>query len=137
MSLQRYLDGPYFEMRDLVRENMSRPEFERDYEIAAVTAFTAGVMTIAFGAIARYPFAFATGLGINSLVAVTIAQQVTWAEAMGLVVIEGVIIVILAITGFRTAVFNAVPPALKAASTPSRSFGWVKMNGFMRAPPRS
>lgn len=32
-------------------------------EIAAVTAFTAGVMTIAFGAIARYPFAFATGLG--------------------------------------------------------------------------
>ena len=84
-------------------------------EIAAVTAFTAGVMTIAFGAIARYPFAFATGLGINSLVAVTIAQQVTWAEAMGLVVIEGVIIVILAITGFRTAVFNAVPPALKAA----------------------
>src|SRR5690606_8242095 len=84
-------------------------------EIAAVTAFTAGVMTIAFGAIARYPFAFATGLGINSLVAVTIAQQVTWAEAMGLVVIEGIIIVILAVTGFRTAVFNAVPPELKAA----------------------
>lgn len=84
-------------------------------EIAAVTAFTAGVMTIAFGAIARYPFAFATGLGINSLVAVTIAQQVTWAEAMGLVVIEGIIIVILAVTGFRTAVFNAIPPELKAA----------------------
>lgn len=84
-------------------------------EIAAVTAFTAGVMTIAFGAIARYPFAFATGLGINSLVAVTIAQQVTWAEAMGLVVIEGFIIVILAVTGFRTAVFNAVPTELKAA----------------------
>ena len=84
-------------------------------EIAAVTAFTAGVMTIAFGAIARYPFAFATGLGINALVAVTIAQQVTWAEAMGLVVIEGFIIVILAVTGFRTAVFNAVPTELKAA----------------------
>jgi acyl-CoA oxidase len=33
MSLQRYLDGEYFEMRDVVRENMSRPEFERDYEI--------------------------------------------------------------------------------------------------------
>ena len=84
-------------------------------EIAAVTAFTAGVMTVAFGAIARYPFAFATGLGINSLVAVTIAQQVTWAEAMGLVVIEGVIIVILAVSGFRTAVFDAIPLDLKAA----------------------
>lgn len=84
-------------------------------EIAAVTAFTAGVMTIAFGAIARYPFAFATGLGINSLVAVTIAKQVTWAEAMGLIVVEGLIIVVLALTGFRTAVFRAVPRDLKAA----------------------
>lgn len=84
-------------------------------EIAAVTAFTAGVMTIAFGAIARYPFAFATGLGINSLVAVTIAQQVTWAEAMGLVMIEGIIIVILAVSGFRKAVFDAIPLDLKAA----------------------
>lgn len=84
-------------------------------EIAAVTAFTAGVMTIAFGAIARYPFAFATGLGVNSMVAVTIAKQVTWAEAMGLVVIEGLIIVLLAVSGFRAAVFRAIPPDLKAA----------------------
>ncbi|MFN3602030.1 MAG: NCS2 family permease [Dietzia sp.] len=84
-------------------------------EIAAVTAFTAGVMTVAFGAIARYPFAFATGLGINSLVAVTIARQVTWAEAMGLIVIEGIIIVILAVSGFRKAVFDAIPSDLKAA----------------------
>lgn len=84
-------------------------------EIAAVTAFTAGVMTVAFGAIARYPFAFATGLGINSLVAVTIAQQVTWAEAMGLIIIEGLIIVILAVSGFRKAVFDAIPLDLKAA----------------------
>ncbi len=84
-------------------------------EIAAVTAFTAGVMTVAFGAIARYPFAFATGLGINSLVAVTIARQVTWSEAMGLIVIEGIIIVILAVSGFRTAVFDAIPADLKAA----------------------
>ena len=84
-------------------------------EIAAVTAFTAGVMTIVFGAVARYPFAFATGLGVNSLVAVTIAKEVTWSEAMGLIVIEGVIIVVLALTGFRTAVFNAVPRDLKAA----------------------
>ena len=84
-------------------------------EIAAVTAFTAGVMTVAFGAIARYPFAFATGLGINSLVAVTIARQVTWSEAMGLIVIEGIIIVILAVSGFRTAVFDAIPADLKSA----------------------
>jgi AGZA family xanthine/uracil permease-like MFS transporter len=39
----------------------------------------------------------------------------TWPEAMGLVVIEGLIIVLLVFTGFPTAVFRAVPPALKSA----------------------
>ena len=39
----------------------------------------------------------------------------TWADAMGLVVIEGVIILVLVLTGFRTAVFHAVPPSLKVA----------------------
>lgn len=84
-------------------------------EVAAVTALTAAVMTLAFGTIARMPFAFATGLGINSLVAVTIVEKVTWAEAMGLIIIEGIIIVILAITGLRSAIFNAIPGDLKAA----------------------
>jgi len=84
-------------------------------QVAAVTALVAGVMSVLFGIVANYPFAIATGLGINTLVAVTIAPQVTWAEAMGLVVIDGVIIVVLAVTGFRTAVFNAVPAELKAA----------------------
>ncbi len=84
-------------------------------QVAAVTALVAGLMSIVFGIIANYPFALAAGLGINSLLAVSIAPQVTWPEAMGLVVIDGIIIVILALTGFRTAVFNAIPPELKSA----------------------
>ena len=84
-------------------------------QVAAVTALVAGFMSIVFGVVANYPFAIAAGLGINSLLAVTIAPQVTWPEAMGLVVIDGVIIVVLALTGFRTAVFNAIPSELKAA----------------------
>ncbi len=84
-------------------------------QVAAVTALVAGVMSVLFGIIANYPFAIATGLGINTLVAVTIAPQVTWPEAMGLVVIDGLVIVVLAVTGFRTAVFDAVPAELKAA----------------------
>ena len=85
-------------------------------QVAAVTALVAGVMSILFGLVANYPFAIAAGLGINSLLAVSIAPQVTWPEAMGLVVVDGVIIIVLlAVTGFRTAVFNAVPPELKAA----------------------
>jgi adenine/guanine/hypoxanthine permease len=84
-------------------------------QVAAVTALVAGVMTIVMGLVAQYPFAIATGLGINSLLAVTIAPQVTWPEAMGLVVVEGLVIVVFVLTGLRTAVFNAVPPALKSA----------------------
>jgi AGZA family xanthine/uracil permease-like MFS transporter len=85
--------------------------------VAAVTALTAGAMTILFGLIARLPFAFAAGLGINSFLAVSVVGQVTWPEAMGLVVIDGVIIVILSATGLRRLIFDAVPYSLKIAIT--------------------
>ncbi len=86
-------------------------------QVAAATALAAGVMTIAFGLIARYPFGIATGLGINTLVAVTMvsSEGLAWEEAMGLVVLDGIVIVILAISGFRTAVFEAIPSSIKAA----------------------
>ncbi|QDZ13474.1 NCS2 family permease [Humibacter ginsenosidimutans] len=86
-------------------------------QVAAVTALTAGVMTILFGLIARLPFAFAAGLGINSFLAVSVVGQVTWPEAMGLVVIDGLIIVILSATGLRRLIFDAVPYSLKIAIT--------------------
>ncbi|RNE48644.1 NCS2 family permease [Corynebacterium alimapuense] len=86
-------------------------------QVAAATALTAGVMTIAFGLIARYPFGIAAGLGLNTLVAVTLvaSEGLTWPEAMGLVVLDGLVIVVLAVSGFRTAVFLAIPPSMKAA----------------------
>jgi len=86
-------------------------------QVAAVTALTAGVMTILFGVIARLPYGFAAGLGINSFLAVSVVGQVTWAEAMGLVVINGLIIVLLASTGMRELIFNAIPRPLKIAIT--------------------
>lgn len=85
--------------------------------VTAVTALTAGVMTILFGLVTRLPFAFAAGLGINSFLAVSVVGQVTWPEAMGLVVINGLIIVILAATGLRRMIFDAVPVQLKLAIT--------------------
>ncbi|TQJ29601.1 NCS2 family permease [Microbacterium sp. SLBN-146] len=86
-------------------------------QVAAATALTAGVMTILFGLVTRLPFAFAAGLGINSFLAVSVVGQVTWAEAMGLVVINGLIIVLLAVTGLRRMIFDAVPIQLKLAIT--------------------
>lgn len=85
--------------------------------VGAATALTAGVMTILFGLVTRLPFAFAAGLGINAFVAFSVVGQVTWPEAMALVMINGVIIVLLAATGLRKAIFDAVPFQLKIAIT--------------------
>ena len=84
-------------------------------QVTAVTALVAGVMTILMGVIGRFPIAIAAGLGLNGFVAFTLAPQMTWADAMGLVVLEGILILLLVLTGFRSAVFTAVPEQLKYA----------------------
>ena len=83
--------------------------------VAAATALIAGVMTILMGVVANFPLAIATGLGLNTFVAVGIASKMSWADAMGLIVLEGLIILVLVLTGFRVAVFRAVPTQLKIA----------------------
>jgi AGZA family xanthine/uracil permease-like MFS transporter len=85
--------------------------------VAAVTAFVAGILTILMGAWAKHPFAMATGLGVNAFVAVTVATNpgLSWPDMMGLVLLSGVTMLILVLTGFRTAVFKAVPDGLKTA----------------------
>ena len=101
-------------------------------QVAAATALTAGVMTILFGLVTRLPFAFAAGLGINSFLAVSVVGQVTWTEAMGLVVINGLIIVLLAATGLRRMIFNAVPIQLKLAITVGIGL-FIAFIGFVNA----
>ncbi|WP_099022444.1 NCS2 family permease [Mycolicibacterium palauense] len=86
-------------------------------QVSAVTSLAAGFMTILFGVVARLPFAFAAGLGINSFLASSVVGSLTWPEAMGLVVINGLIIVALAVTGLRRLIFDAVPMPLKLAIT--------------------
>jgi AGZA family xanthine/uracil permease-like MFS transporter len=53
-------------------------------QIAAATALVAGVMTILMGVVANFPLALATGLGLNTFVALGIASlpKMTWADAM-------------------------------------------------------
>ena len=84
-------------------------------EVAAVTALVAAVMTILMGVVGRYPFAVATGLGLNAFVTFSVATQMSWADAMGLVVLEGIVIAVLVLVGLRTAIFHAIPMELKTA----------------------
>jgi AGZA family xanthine/uracil permease-like MFS transporter len=84
-------------------------------QVAGVTALVAAVTTIAMGVFGRLPIALATGLGLNAFLAVAVASRMSWADAMGLIVLEGLIITLLVLTGFRIAVFRAVPAQLKTA----------------------
>ncbi|MBW3579120.1 MAG: NCS2 family permease [Actinobacteria bacterium] len=85
--------------------------------VLSVTALVAGVMTIAMGVVSNYPFAIASGLGLNAVVAFQLvgAEGLTFPEAMGVVVTEGAIITVLVLTGFREAVLQAIPLELKKA----------------------
>ncbi|KAA9393873.1 NCS2 family permease [Kocuria coralli] len=102
--------------------------------VAAMTALIAGVMTILMGVFAKSPFAIATGLGVNAFLAVTIATtpDLTWPQVMGLVVWAGALMFILVLTGFRTAVFNAVPSSLKTAIVVGIGL-FIALIGFVNA----
>jgi len=83
---------------------------------AAGTALIAGIMTIAMGVVANYPFALAAGLGINAIVAFSLtAKGLDARGAMGVIVLEGLAITVLVAVGLREAIMNAVPLSLKRA----------------------
>jgi AGZA family xanthine/uracil permease-like MFS transporter len=86
-------------------------------QLVTVTALAAGVLTLAMGLFTNYPFAMAAGLGLNAFVAFTLvaAAGLTWEQAMGVIVIEGLVIAALVLTGLREAVLNAIPMDLKRA----------------------
>jgi adenine/guanine/hypoxanthine permease len=84
---------------------------------AAATALVAGVMTIAMGVVANVPIALAAGLGINGAVAfgLVLTNGLTPEGAMGVIVLEGIVVTILVLVGLREAVMKAVPLSLKRA----------------------
>ncbi|MFC4337703.1 NCS2 family permease [Salininema proteolyticum] len=83
--------------------------------VTTMTAFSACIATLAMGVIGRVPLALAAALTVNAVLAYQIVPHVTWPQAMGLVVLEGLLIVILAVSGARTAIMRAIPKDLKHA----------------------
>ena len=83
----------------------------------AVTCLVAGAMTIAMGLATNYPLAIASGMGINAVVAFQLvaALKLPWTAAMGVVLLEGLAITVLVLTGFREAIMHAIPVSLKRA----------------------
>src|SRR5437870_7129789 len=84
----------------------------------AMTALCAGLLTIAMGLYANRPFAMAAGLGLNAVVAYQLVlgkPPMPWQAAMGIILMEGIVITVLVLTGLREAILNAIPLALKQA----------------------
>jgi adenine/guanine/hypoxanthine permease len=81
------------------------------------TCLVAGVMTIIMGLYTNMAYAIAPGLGLNAVVAFTLVAQagLSFPEAMGLVVVEGLAVLILVLVGLREAIMNAIPIELKKA----------------------
>ena len=86
-------------------------------QLTTATALCAGVMTILMGLVGNAPLSLAAGLGVIPVVAFTIAPAMTWDQAFGLVVLEGLCIVVMAISGIRERIINAIPLPLKTALT--------------------
>ncbi|MDQ1039495.1 AGZA family xanthine/uracil permease-like MFS transporter [Streptomyces sp. V3I8] len=84
-------------------------------QLVTATALVAAVMTIVMGIGGNLPLALAAGLGLNAVVAFQIAPLMSWDDAMGLVVLEGLLICVLVMTGLREAVMHAIPQPLKQA----------------------
>jgi AGZA family xanthine/uracil permease-like MFS transporter len=83
----------------------------------AATCLVAGLMTIAMGLASNYPLAVASGMGLNAVVAFQLVAGLglPWTAAMGVVLLEGLLITVLVLTGFREAIMHAIPVALKRA----------------------
>ena len=82
----------------------------------AATALAAGICCILMGVCSNFPLALASGMGINAVVAFTITVATgSWRTAMGVVVLDGAIVLLLVLTGLREAILDAIPLDLRRA----------------------
>ncbi|MGW0748397.1 NCS2 family permease [Streptomyces sp. NPDC002587] len=82
-------------------------------QLVTATVLTAAFTTLLMGVIGNVPIALAAGLGVNTVVALQLAPRMSWADAMGMVVLAGFVVMLLVATGLRERVMNAVPVGLR------------------------
>lgn len=83
--------------------------------VVVATALAAALFTLAMGLLTNLPFALASGLGLNAIVAFDLiaGRGLEWPVAMACVVIEGLVAVVLVLLGLREAIMRAVPHEIK------------------------
>lgn len=87
-------------------------------DVAVATALAAAAATLAMGLLANLPFALAPGMGLNAYFTFGVVQGlgVSWQVALAAVFVEGIIFLVLAVTGARSALMRAIPESIKIAT---------------------
>lgn len=84
-------------------------------QLVTATALMAGLTTLLMGVIGNVPIALAAGLGINAVVSLQLAPKMSWPDAMGMVVLAGLVLMVLVASGLRQRVMDAIPGGLRRA----------------------
>ena len=83
--------------------------------LITVTAIAACLGTLLMAFMTNYPIAMAPGMGLNAFFAFTICltREIPWDAALGIVFWNGILFLLLSVTGVRTKIAEAIPAALK------------------------
>src|SRR5205823_248894 len=84
--------------------------------LGACTALAAGVCCILMGLTSNFPIALASGMGLNAVVVGIAIKAGSWQIAMGLIVLDGLVTLLLVLCGLREAIMNAIPKPLRLAT---------------------
>ncbi|SHE64926.1 putative MFS transporter, AGZA family, xanthine/uracil permease [Marinitoga hydrogenitolerans DSM 16785] len=87
--------------------------------IMVATIFGAATATLIMGLYANYPFALAPGMGLNAYFTYTVVLKmgVPWQVALGAIFVEGIVFILLTVSGARSFVVKAIPQNIKFATS--------------------
>ena len=88
--------------------------------VFTTSCISAIVGTLMMALYAKLPFALAPGMGLNAFFAYTVVLTMgySWQFALTAVLIEGLIFILLTVTGLRQHIVNAIPLVLRRAISP-------------------
>lgn len=85
--------------------------------IYIATAISAVIGTLIMAFMANLPIGIASGMGLNAFFVYTVCFSfgLSYANALVLVMLDGIVFILLTVTGVRTKLFNAIPKCVRAA----------------------
>lgn len=85
--------------------------------IYIATALSAIIGTVLIGLLANLPLAQASGMGLNAFFVYTVCfgLGLSYANALVLILFDGLLFIVLTVTGLRRLIFDAIPKAVKVA----------------------